>query len=90
MNKHTYFKIEEVVQQIKALKFKDISSARQILNERDPFLARQLGRKVSNYDIDQWKTDCIEIMTEIVKALKTLLLETGDKKIGICGPRDDF
>ena len=36
-------------------------------------------------------------MTEIVKAkidqhssLKTLLLETGDKKIGICGPRDNF
>ena len=100
MNKHTYFTIKQAVQHIKALKFKDISSARLILNERDPFLARQLGRKVSNYDIDQWKTDCImciEIMTEIVKAkidqhssLKTLLLETGDKKIGICSPRDNF
>ena len=97
MNKHTYFTIEQAVQHIKALKFKDISSARLILNERDPFLARQLGRKVSNYDIDQWKTDFREIMTEIVKAKidqhsspKTLLLETGDKKIGICGLRDNF
>ena len=78
----------------KALLFKDVKKAKQIMTLRCPQV-KALGRKVDNFDEKKWATARESIVVEgnmhkfgQNAELKAKLLATGDKKIVEASPVD--
>lgn len=66
---HYFANSEQAFMWRKAIFFKDYEIAHQILTKaKQPNYAKSLGRKVKNYDDNQWNEVRYEIMKEIVKA----------------------
>jgi ribA/ribD-fused uncharacterized protein len=79
----------------KAMLFNDQDIAKQILTANTPAAVKQLGRRVDNFDEDQWKTHSSDIVRKgnLLKftqnpELKALLLATGDKILVEASPYD--
>lgn len=74
---------EEAFMYAKAKYFGDMKMAKKILRTITPKQAKQLGRRVSNYNDSEWSKVKVGIMTDIVKAkfsepaLKEALLRDG-------------
>lgn len=77
-----YISSEQYFMAQKALYFNDEEIHRQILNSKNPKDAKSLGRKVANFNADEWMKVCEEKMYEGVYAkfsqnedLKAFLLD---------------
>ena len=58
----TYNCAEQYMMYQKALLFHDEESAKLILQARKPWTQKSLGRKISNFDENIWKSKCKEIV----------------------------
>lgn len=66
--KYIFSNSEQAFMWRKAIFFKDYEIAHQILTKaKNPNYAKSLGRKVKNYDDNQWSNIRYEIMKEVVK-----------------------
>jgi ribA/ribD-fused uncharacterized protein len=81
----------------KAKIFGDIEIASKILQETDPKIHKELGRKVQNFDVVKWDSVADDIVYEGNLAkfsqneeLKDKLLSTGNKLIVECSPYDSI
>src|SRR6187551_1749647 len=90
-----YLTAEHWMMAKKAELFNDIEITQQILESETPAIAKELGRKVKNFDNEQWSKACFEIVVEgnINKfsqrdELRKFLLNTGDKVIVEASPGD--
>jgi ribA/ribD-fused uncharacterized protein len=79
----------------KALHFNDNENANKILLESHPREQKKLGKKVRNFNTDEWDLASYEIMVEAVYEkfnqnddLKHQLLKTGDKVLVEASPYD--
>ncbi len=81
----------------KALLFNDLAIAQQILDCHAPGEAKELGRKVTNFDNDIWNANRIQIVVEgnLLKfnqndALRTFLLNTKQRILVEASPVDEI
>ena len=81
----------------KAILFNDLDSAEKILQSYSPREAKALGRKVKNFDSDEWMKVCQNYMYKGCyakftqnKELKKQLLDTGDKTLVEASPFDSI
>jgi len=81
----------------KATYFKDTETANEILNTKDPSEQKKLGRKVKNFDADEWNKVADHIVEEANyckftqnNKLKTLLINSGNKLYVECSPYDSI
>lgn len=96
--KHYFSNSEQAFMWRKAIFFKDYEIAHQILTKaKHPNYAKSLGRKVKNYDDDQWSNIRYEIMKEIVKDkisqfddLKEFIKSNKDKTFVEASPYDNI
>lgn len=79
----------------KALLFGDNNIFEEIMNENNPKIIKNLGRKVKNFDENIWKENCLDIVTigNYLKfkqnpKLQKELLETGDNILAEASPYD--
>jgi len=79
----------------KALLFKDVEMAREMLECEDMVQVKALGRKVENFDEDKWIEERMRIVVEgnlhkfrQNEGLKQKLVATGEKRIVEASPRD--
>ena len=79
----------------KAELFHDEDMVKEILAAEKPAVAKELGRKVKNFDPEKWKALSYEIVVEGNKhkfsqneSMKTFLIYTGKKVIVEAAPRD--
>lgn len=86
---------EQYMMYKKALLFKDIISANNILKEKNPALIKKLGRKIKNFDEEKWIEERFNIIYQanIYKfktneTLKKKLLESGDIILAEASPYD--
>lgn len=56
VNNQTYSCAEQFFMYQKAVLFRDSKLAKEIMNERNPFTIKRLGRNVRNFDNNIWKT----------------------------------
>lgn len=80
---------------MKARHFKDTEMERKILNSKTPQEAKNYGRKVANFDEDEWSNICMEYMYSALydkftssDELKELLLSTGNATLVEASPYD--
>ena len=60
---HTFYTAEQYFMFVKAKTFKDEKTAKEIIeNGKDPKVAKNLGRKVSNYDNTIWNEKRYQVM----------------------------
>ena len=90
-----YLTAEHWMMAKKAELFNDIEIRQHILESEAPVIAKELGRKIKNFDNEKWSNACFEIVVEgnINKfsqrdELRKFLLNTGDKVIVEASPRD--
>lgn len=90
-----FFCSEQAFMYDKALTFVDPVSTEAILQARSPYMCKQLGRRVRNFDEDVWNKKKEQLMFDILVAkfnshhdLKTALINTGDKMIYEASPYD--
>jgi ribA/ribD-fused uncharacterized protein len=90
-----YLTAEHWMMAKKAELFNDIEIKQHILKSETPGIAKELGRKVKNFDDEKWSKACFEIVVEgnVNKFLKQdelrkFLLNTGDKVIVEASPGD--
>lgn len=96
--KHIFSNSEQAFMWRKAMFFKDYEIAHRILNKaHQPNYAKSLGRKVKNYNDNQWNDVRYQIMKEIVKdkinqfdELKTLIKNNKDKTFVEASPYDNI
>ena len=81
----------------KAMLFKDTEVAEKILKSTNPGAAKKLGRAVRGFDQQQWEAACFDIVVagNVAKfsadqALKTFLLNTGDRVLVEASPVDQI
>jgi ribA/ribD-fused uncharacterized protein len=79
----------------KAELFGDKEILEEILKVEKPAIAKELGRKIENFDAEKWNASSYDIVVEGNKhkflqngALKTFLLHTGNKIIAEASPSD--
>ncbi|KAF8804726.1 DUF1768-domain-containing protein [Phlegmacium glaucopus] len=79
----------------KALLFKDVEMAREMLKVEDLAQVKRLGRRVANFDDDKWKEARMKIVVEgnlhkfrQNEELKAKLVATGEKRIIEASPMD--
>ncbi|MES1224138.1 MAG: NADAR family protein [Bacteroidota bacterium] len=79
----------------KAELFNDNKIVKEILATEKPAVAKELGRKVSNFDAEKWNASSYKIVVEGNKQkfsqnekLKTFLLHTGSKVLVEASPAD--
>lgn len=79
----------------KAQIFGDKSAEQQLLTETDPMKAKDIGRKVQNFDQQKWDEISYTIMKRAIfekfkqhKSLKSLLLQTGNGILVEAAPND--
>jgi ribA/ribD-fused uncharacterized protein len=92
-----YPTVEHYFQANKARKFKDSEIEEKILKAKSAKAAKALGKKVKNFNEDEWKETREGIMEEGVRTkfiqhpeLRKQLMETGEKVIGEANARDKF
>lgn len=92
---HIFHSSEQLFMYMKAVFFKDIETAKDILNSKTPREAKALGRKVRNYDDKLWdkNRDHCMIMTLMAKYIscpkfKEFLLKHKDKTFVEASPYD--
>jgi hypothetical protein len=97
INDITFNCCEQWMMYKKALLFEDNDIAKQILNETEPKVHKELGRKVANFDAVKWDSLADDIVFEGNLAkfsqnpeLKEKLLATGNKLIVECAPYDSI
>ncbi len=90
-----YTSAEQYMMAGKAMLFKDDGVFKEIVATHDPKTVKALGRKVKNFDDNEWKAKRFEIVTKgnIAKFsqnpdLKKFLLATGDKILVEASPFD--
>lgn len=93
----TFPTVEHYFQWSKAKLFGDGAIAEKILKTPSPKAVKALGKKVKDFNKDEWDTKKDEIMRKGVKAkiaqhpdIKTKLLETGTRPIGEANARDKY
>ena len=81
----------------KARLFKDDETLAQIIDSTDPREAKELGRKVRNFDSTRWTKEARRIVTEGNMAkfeqndeLKAFLISTGDAVLVEASPHDNI
>lgn len=91
----TYTSAEHWMMAQKALLFDDHVSFDKILVAKTPAKAKNLGRKVQNFDLELWKKKCFDVVTagNVHKFgqdpdLKTFLLNTQDRVLVEASPLD--
>ena len=91
----TYISAEHWMMAQKALLFDDQASFDKILVAKTPAKAKNLGRKVQNFDLELWKKKCFDVVTagNVHKFgqdpdLKTFLLNTQDRVLVEASPLD--
>ncbi len=91
----TYNCTEQFMMAQKALFFNDEISCRKIMATKSPKEQKALGRKVRNFDKEQWKDVCEEIVYEGNYAkftqnydLKKILIETENRVLVEASPYD--
>ena len=97
VNGKEYNTVEHFYQAKKAEKFEDNETLEKIMKAKTPKAVKALGKKVANFKQDEWDKAKYDIMNEGVKAkfvqypdLRTLLKETGDRKIGFADARNMY
>ncbi|MGC5328305.1 NADAR family protein [Brevibacillus sp. SYSU BS000544] len=95
LNGITFSSAEQAMVYGKALLFKDIEIAAQILSANEPREQKRLGRHVKNFDRSIWESHCKQIVYEANKAkfsqnpeLLTALLHTGETTLVEASPDD--
>lgn len=95
INEVEYSCCEQYMMHQKAVLFGDKEMEEKILNETKPGNMKKFGRKVKNFDEDEWTKKCREIVFDGNMAkfsqnehLKEALLKTGNKLIAEASPRD--
>ena len=93
----TYKTAEHWMMAEKARLFGDADMLRQIIGSESPKDAKALGRKVQNFDADEWASKCFEIVVNgnVQKfqqnpAMKEFLLSTGNTILVEAAPRDQI
>ena len=91
----SYSSMEQYMMYSKAILFKDIEIAKQILRTKDVREIKALGRQVRNFDEDTWVSNREEIITKGLLAkfsqssvLRDKLLKTGDSMLAECAVKD--
>jgi ribA/ribD-fused uncharacterized protein len=86
---------EQYMMYQKALLFKDEEVANEIMKETNPRNQKALGRKIRNFNDQEWKQNCMRIVYEANLAkftqnpeLRAALLSTGDKILVEASPKD--
>ena len=87
-NAKSYHSSEQYIQEAKALHFKDLSTANNIMLAKTPLECKNLAKEISNYNHDEWKLHaksvCKPGLTAKFKSddiLLKLLKSTGDKML---------
>ena len=95
VNGIVYLTAEHWMMAKKAELFNDHEMQETILSSNKPSVAKELGRKVKNFDPDTWANACMAIVIEgnlhkfsQEEALKKFLLDSGKKVIVEASPRD--
>jgi ribA/ribD-fused uncharacterized protein len=91
----TYLTGEHWMMAKKAALFNDVEMLKKILDSDKPSVAKEMGRKVKNFDPEIWSKACLEIVIEgnfhkfsQHDELKKFLLDSGTKVIVEASPRD--
>ena len=91
----TYLTAEQWMTAKKAALFNDVEMLKKILDSDKPSVAKEMGRKVKNFNPKIWSRACLEIVIEgnlhkftQHNGLKKFLLDTGDKVIVEASPQD--
>lgn len=85
-NRIVFSNSEQAFMYAKAIIFKDLGIAQQIIEQPNPKEAKALGRQVKNFDKEVWDSICLDKMIEVLKckftqneSLKKQLLEIGSR-----------
>ena len=91
----TFHSSEQAFMALKAMEFNDPEHLDEILRATTPFKAKQLGRKVRNFDDDRWCSVRQERMIQVLFAkfssseeLRDTLINTNDSILAEASPRD--
>ncbi len=92
-----YFCVEQYFMAMKAVYFGDFETHKLIMKSTDPKTSKKLGRKVKNFDSDEWMKVCQDFMYKGCfakftqnKDLKDKLLNTGTKILVEASPFDSI
>lgn len=89
---HIFASTEQAFMWEKANFFHDSNVAEEVLRTTVPIEAKRLGRKVKNFDEDDWMDVCRDYMyavnLEKWKLMKDILLSTGNKILVEASPYD--
>ena len=95
MDGKTFTSSEQAFMFKKAIYFKDNHNASLILKARTPKEAKALGRKVRNFNQDEWSRVSSDIMEEVLickfsqnNDIKKKLVDTGDSELVEASPYD--
>ena len=95
MDGETFISSEQAFMFKKAIYFKDNHNASLILKARTPKEAKALGRKVRNFNQDEWSRVSSDIMEEVLickfsqnNDIKKKLVDTGDSELVEASPYD--
>jgi ribA/ribD-fused uncharacterized protein len=88
VNDISYNCMEQYIMMNKAKLFKDMEKYTQLVQENDPKIQKQLGRKIENFQIKEWLKEVDNIVYNGLMAkfsqnanLKAFLMQTGDSHI---------
>lgn len=91
----TFFNSEQAFMWEKAIFFGDMESAEKILKDPDPARCKAIGRRIENFNAEEWAKVSYEIMVAVNYAkysqnprLKRTLLSTENKTIVEASPYD--
>lgn len=68
VNETKYSCSEQFYMQQKALFFKDYRTAKKIMNQKNPYKMKKLGRSVKKFKKEKWNFECQIVMTTAVEA----------------------
>ena len=95
MDGETFISSEQAFMFKKAIYFKDNHNASLILKAHTPKEAKALGRKVRNFNQDEWSRVSSDIMEEVLickfsqnNDIKKKLVDTGDSELVEASPYD--
>ena len=94
----TFKSVEQYFMFKKAALFGDNVTAQQVLKTSDPSVAKSLGKKIHNFDMDIWRNSRDEYMRKAIHAkfsqdssnLANFLIQTGDATLVEANPHDSY
>lgn len=96
-NDITFSSVEQYMMYHKAILFKDLESAEEIINTDDQKMMRSLGRQVNNFDIKLWEEKRYDIVYDGTmckfgqnNVLRRQLIDTGDTIIAKTNQHDQI